>query len=194
MNTWQNEIILPADSISHFGIRFMKWGQRNYQNEDGTLTPAGKERYLKDFDNRINKLQNKKDTKRIANDYLKIGLKNPIVNNLAKKITKPVEERQKSSKKMNKLLDGSKLNSSEYDKELSSYTKSNAAIQKILSKNIKELGVLKNTEQLRLTADLVSSFHVDTETPYSLVVKYNKYYASPSAGVGNQYIWEEQKK
>ena len=32
--------------IKHFGIPGMKWGQRRYQNEDGTLTEEGKRRYL----------------------------------------------------------------------------------------------------------------------------------------------------
>jgi len=187
MNTWQDEIY-------HFGVPFMKWGQRNYQNEDGSLTPAGRERYLKKFDNDISNVQNKKVKKRTANDYLKIGNGNPVVDSLAQKIAKPVEKRQKSSKRLNKLLDDSKLNSSEYDKELSNYIKSNSSIQKILNKNIKELGISKNTVQLQLTADLVSSFHVDTGMTYGSVVKYNKYYASPSAGAGNQYIWEERKK
>lgn len=33
--------------LSHHGIFGMKWGIRRYQNTDGTLTPAGKERYAK---------------------------------------------------------------------------------------------------------------------------------------------------
>ena len=33
-------------SLSHYGITGQKWGVRNYQNEDGSLTPAGKLRYL----------------------------------------------------------------------------------------------------------------------------------------------------
>lgn len=32
-------------AISHSGVKGMKWGVRNYQNEDGTLTDAGKARY-----------------------------------------------------------------------------------------------------------------------------------------------------
>ena len=33
--------------LQHFGIKGMKWGVRRFQNEDGTLTPAGKRRYAK---------------------------------------------------------------------------------------------------------------------------------------------------
>ena len=36
-----------SDELYHHGIRDQKWGIRRFQNADGTLTPAGKERYLK---------------------------------------------------------------------------------------------------------------------------------------------------
>lgn len=37
-NTWQDE-------IAHFGIKKQVWGIRRYQNQDGSLTPEGRERY-----------------------------------------------------------------------------------------------------------------------------------------------------
>lgn len=37
--------IVRETNFEHFGIKGMKWGQRRYQNKDGSLTPAGKKRY-----------------------------------------------------------------------------------------------------------------------------------------------------
>lgn len=32
-------------SLTHAGVKGMRWGVRRYQNKDGSLTPAGKNRY-----------------------------------------------------------------------------------------------------------------------------------------------------
>lgn len=34
-----------TSTLTHYGITGQKWGVRRYQNEDGSLTPAGKKRY-----------------------------------------------------------------------------------------------------------------------------------------------------
>jgi hypothetical protein len=40
--------IMNNNELKHYGILGMKWGVRRYQNKDGTLTPAGKKRYIRD--------------------------------------------------------------------------------------------------------------------------------------------------
>ena len=39
---------MTNNELCHFGIKGQKWGERRFQNEDGTLTIAGKERYSSD--------------------------------------------------------------------------------------------------------------------------------------------------
>lgn len=37
-------------TLTHHGIKGMRWGVRRYQNNDGTLTPEGRARYRNDYD------------------------------------------------------------------------------------------------------------------------------------------------
>lgn len=41
---------LDSDELQHHGIKGMRWGQRRYQNKDGSLTDAGKRRYNKEME------------------------------------------------------------------------------------------------------------------------------------------------
>ena len=43
--------LISEDELYHHGIKGQKWGRRRFQNEDGSLTPAGKERYDDDTPN-----------------------------------------------------------------------------------------------------------------------------------------------
>ena len=55
------------DELTHWGIKGMKWGVRRYQNDDGSLTAAGKKRYasevqsLKEKERALKKRQAAKD-------------------------------------------------------------------------------------------------------------------------------------
>lgn len=59
---WNMEMLVSCDDLYHHGIKGQRWGRRRFQNEDGSLTPAGKERY--DDDNESNNAKSSLDFKR----------------------------------------------------------------------------------------------------------------------------------
>lgn len=86
MYTWTD----GTDYLMHHGIKGQKWGVRRFQNPDGTLTEAGKKRYLK----RLGWDELVYDDPKLLNAYVKLkDLKQirsitshiPIVNNFLKK-------------------------------------------------------------------------------------------------------------
>lgn len=44
---WEYKLINSGEDLQHHGVKGMKWGVRQYQNEDGSYTSAGKARYAK---------------------------------------------------------------------------------------------------------------------------------------------------
>ena len=52
-----NYILGPDGELYHAGVKGMKWGQRLYQNKDGSLTPLGRHRYNKQKNAAIKKRQ-----------------------------------------------------------------------------------------------------------------------------------------
>lgn len=60
MESWREELYAE---LYHHGIKDMRWGRRRYQNPDGSLTPAGKERYG------VGRSRNKSETNKERVDF-----------------------------------------------------------------------------------------------------------------------------
>ena len=55
--------------LQHYGIEGQKWGVRRFENEDGTLTEAGKQRYNKNSSN-PDYTEKQRFTEKAENDVL----------------------------------------------------------------------------------------------------------------------------
>lgn len=71
-----NDYRQMREYLMHHGIKGQKWGVRRFQNEDGSLTLAGEERYLKGNDRRNMKGDpNFKNAESIANAMVRMNNK-----------------------------------------------------------------------------------------------------------------------
>lgn len=110
--------------LYHHGIKGQRWGVRRYQNEDGTLTPAGKERYGKSVIDQITKVQ---PSERYT-DVIKNVRNNPDLRKAARLVKDYAKKSSKASDQVKDLEIAFTNDRELYDK----YAK------KALDKNVKE--------------------------------------------------------
>lgn len=121
--------------LAHHGIKGQKWGIRRYQNEDGSLTPAGRRRYRDE----LSQIKNKKEAKlSVARRMAKDIKRNPALlteyNKAYENYHALSEEYDSTVKKFNKLR-------KQYAKE---YYDSEIAFRPDEYKSTKEIDDLKD--------------------------------------------------
>lgn len=128
------------NSISHHGIKGQKWGERNYQNPDGTLTEEGRKRYASKSPYRIQRSLNKIDesaakaeariynAKNKAREYSAKGTVYANKHGESEKTTKKLTKLDKKIKKQEEKISNLKDLISKHDK--ATWSRINVALEK----------------------------------------------------------------
>lgn len=123
-----NHADIGGEWLEHHGIKNQKWGVRRYQNEDGSLTPEGRKRYLKNPGNIT---------------YNKQGVKEYLKNKFSSK--KPTENQNGEQKK--------KLTDEEYNKKLKLMIEKEQ-LERQLEDELRFKGLNQRLSQRRLENDI----------------------------------------
>ena len=165
------------DELYHWGIKGQKWGDRRYQNEDGSLTPEGRERYGKGGD-RI-KIERAKAT--YNTQKYKADLKSKAQRE--KDIRAAQEERNRIKENSKTMLLARKsqgkfdrLNKKE-EAKLNNQGRPKASLGK--TKNMSDEELQNAINRLKLQAEYNKQYVLATQ-PNSMLVKADRFFEGPT--------------
>lgn len=90
---------VSGEDVEHYGIPGQRWHRRRYQNPDGTLTPEGKRRYLRQGSRELNRaarFRNRSERLAERTNTRVTELRSPVVDKNDMASPAPVENRQRA--------------------------------------------------------------------------------------------------
>ena len=170
MTKTPNYVFDTDDVLCHHGIPNQRWGHRRFQNEDGSLTPEGRERY--GVDKARSKADAQKAKARISynTQKYKADLKSKAQRDKDKRAAK--EER-------NRIREAEKTARIQKKEQAKTDTKGQAKFKLGKTKNMSDEDLQKAVDRLKLQAEYNKSYVLATQ-PNSALAKADRFFEGPT--------------
>lgn len=134
-------VIKTNGELYHHGIKGQRWGYRRFQNEDGSLTAAGRQRYLTDVDSA------KKEAREAKANYNKLNSSGAAYNVISKaKVESDLASRRLENEKIKERLNKEKKVSKSRQQAIDKYKGQG------LSQEEAEIAAYKNARTKKIIA------------------------------------------
>ena len=153
------------DELYHHGIKGQRWGDRRFQNEDGSWTPEGRERYGKGDGERV-KIQKAKAT--YETQKYKANLKSKAQKEKDKRAAAEERNRIKEQAKTNKLI---KKEQAKLDQQ--------GAKKFSKTKNMSDEDLAKAIDRLKLQSEYNKQYAL-AKNPDGALAKADRFFEGPT--------------
>ena len=178
MELWRQELYASAYSqeyLAHHGIKGQRWGVRRFQYEDGSLTPEGRARYLKELDKTTRKAASASSERKRDKSLIR-GYENPIIKDFEDNVGMEEVRKRLDKARMEALQkaregipEGQTLSEEEVMKRLREYSET----MNTLSTAYKEIGREKVKDYLGSVYDkTISETGIDFQRAEKLINDY----------------------
>lgn len=159
------------DELYHHGILGQRWGRRRFQNEDGSWTPEGRERYGEGGARQKSDVQKYKAKMSYSTQKYKAGLKAKIERNKIKEQAKTEKVARKEQGKLDR----------QNKKELARLDKQGRSESYRLkrTRNMSDEDLQKAVERLKLQAEYNKNYVLATQ-PSSALAKADRFFEGPT--------------
>lgn len=165
-----NYVFDTDDELYHWGIPGQRWGHRRFQNEDGSLTPEGRERYGVDEARSKSNVQKAKARISYNTQKYKADLKSKAQRE---------KDRRAAKEERNRIREAEKTARIQKKEQAKTDTKGQAKFKLGRTKNMSDEDLQKAVDRLNLQAEYNKSYVLATQ-PNSALAKADRFFEGPT--------------